>query len=160
MKRIAILFILCVFILVSCGKAEPKTNYKTDISVDSISSKIIENAKDVLLTEADENYVALNVPIETSLAEDFVIYISTTANANLIGVFKAASEENAEKLLTQSKEYLQTLEDNWMSDYLPEELPKIQNAVCQKFGIYVTFIVLDDAPRDNAIKDVENMLKK
>ncbi|MBE6670783.1 MAG: DUF4358 domain-containing protein [Ruminococcaceae bacterium] len=160
MKRIFAIFLLCIILLVSCGKSTENTNYKTDITVEKITQKIFETAENIPLTKADEGYVALNIPIEISLAEEFEIYISTTSNANLIGVFKATSEENADKLLTQSQEYLQSLEDNWMSDYLPEELPKIQNAVCKKFGLYVTFIVLDDASRDNAISDVENMLKK
>ena len=160
MKKIISILFLCILLLVSCQKKSQTTDYKTDVSVDNISAKILENAKDVLITEADEGYIALNIPIETSLTEDYAVYISTTANANLIGVFKATTEENADKILKQSKEYLQNLEDNWMSDYLPEELPKIQNAVCEKFGRYVTFIVLDDANRDNAINDVQKLLKK
>ena len=160
MKRILPLFLICILLLVSCGNNTENADFKTDVSVSEITQTIFSNTENVLLTKADENYVALNIPVEISLAEDFEIYISTTSNANLIGVFKATSEENAEKLLSQSKEYLKDLEDNWMSDYLPEELPKIQNAVCKKFGLYITFMVLDDTPRDKSIVDVENLLKK
>ena len=55
---------------------------------------------------------------------------------------------------------LEKLEANWMSEYLAEELPKIQNAVCKKCGLYVTFLILEDDARTAAATEFENMLKQ
>ena len=160
MKKFVSILLLITLCLVSCAEKTTNENYKTDVSVESLSSMIYEKTNDSSLTLADDGWVALNIPIELSLASESDIYISTTGKADLFGVFKANSETDAEKLLEQSEDYLEKLEANWMSEYLAEELPKIQNAVCKKCGLYVTFLILEDDARTAAATEFENMLKQ
>lgn len=155
-----ILVTLCIF-ATACktDQSEDNTSYKTDVSVSTISEMILSKANISTLSVADEGWVALNIPIDLTLCESAEVYINTTGSSDLFGVFKATSPENADKLLNEAEEYLTELEENWMSEYLAEELPKIQNSVAQKNGLYVTFLILDDEARDASAKEIENMLK-
>ena len=160
MKRILILLLTLLMFLTACGKTTDTAQYKTDVTVTALSEKMtakIDNAKD--LTLADEGWVALNIPVDLALCQESTVYINTTGKTDIIGIFKAKTEADAEKLLNQSEAYLDKLEANWMSEYLAEELPKIENAVAKKCGLYVTFLVLDEEPRNNAANEFEAMLK-
>ncbi len=161
MKKIAALLLLCTIILVSCNKKidEPKAEYKTDVKVSEIADKYVEILDNPALTAVDEGWVALNLEIDTTLCEEYVVYLNTTGASDLFGIFKATSEENADKLLEQSQKHLVQMKENWMSEYLPEEFPKIENAECQKTGLYVTFLVLDDVQRTDCASAFENAIK-
>ena len=145
--------------LTSCAKTENK-DYKADVSVDDISTKICEKVSLNTLIKADKEWIAFNIPIDTSSCEEFTVYISANGESNLFGVFKANSEKTAETLHKQTQTYLENMENNWMSEYLPEELPKIQNAVTERCGLYVCFIILDDDLRNDAKNVFTEMLTK
>lgn len=160
MKKLFIVLLALTICLVSCGKTEDTTSYKTDVPVTDLSQKMTANIDNINdLTRADEGWVALNIPVDLTLCTESIVYINTTGKTDIIGVFKASSEADADKLLEQSEDYLEKLEANWMSEYLAEELPKIENAIAKKCGLYVTFLVLDDTARDNAESEFINALK-
>ena len=160
MKKIIAVLLLCALCLVGCSKKEePTNNYKTDISSEALAEKVLSCANIASLSKADKAYIELQVEIETSVCEEAIVYISSIGKADHFGIFKADSLENAEKILEQSNQYLEKLEKSWMSDYSPEELPKLENAVTKQFGVYVTFIILEDSARDASLKEIENMLK-
>ncbi|MBQ4116845.1 MAG: DUF4358 domain-containing protein [Clostridia bacterium] len=163
MKRLISILLICVVCLMSCSTKENKadeTNYKNDVKVSEISSKILEVADISALTVADDGWVALNIPLDLSLCEESSVYIHTAGSSDMFGVFKATSIENAEKFLADTETFLENLEENWMSEYLAEEFPKIENAVAKRCGLYVTFLILDNDIRTAAETEFENMLKQ
>ncbi len=162
MKKLISLLLICVICLVSCASTNKNiddTAYKTDVKVSEISAKICEKANTSSLTRANEGWVALNIPIDLSLCEESDVYINATGSSDLFGIFKATSYENAKKLLEETEAYLTSLEENRMSEYLAEELPKIENAIAKKCGLYITFFVLEDDARNAAEAEFTEMLK-
>lgn len=159
MKKIFCLFLIILCFLVSCQKKEEEATYKTDVSAVNIASSVFDTIKLETLTKADNGWIALNIPVDSSLYSECTVYLSTTGAADHFGIFKADSKENAEKILKQSEKYLTDLEENWMSEYLPEELPKVQKSVCKRLGQYVFFLVLDEDVKISAEKAIEEMLK-
>ena len=159
MKKIIPLLLLCIILLASCGSSKSKTEYKTDVSVDEIAKSILDVTNIDTLSQADEGWVALNIPIDLALCEESAIFVNTTSSSDMFGVFKASSEENANMLYDQAKAYLKNLKDNWMSEYLADQFPKIENAVAKKCGLYVTFLIFDDNVRDNAEKEFVSALE-
>lgn len=163
MKKIISILLVCVICLVSCSTTEKKpndNNYRDDVQVSAISSKFLEIANISALTQADDGWIALNIPLDMSLCEESVVYIHTEGSSDMFGVFKATSIENAKHFLSDTEMFLETLEENWMSEYLAEEFPKIENAVAKRCGLYVTFLVFDNDVRTNAETEFEDMLKK
>lgn len=160
MKKIVltILIIIAFITLAACGDT---AEYKDDVTVDEIADSfnaVITNAS--IMTKADESFIALNFDIDTSLCDEYVIYIPTSSNADHYGVFKANSKENVDKLVDDIEAYLQMRRDTWMSEYLPEEYPKVENAVCKTAGLYVTFLVLDDTSRSSSVAAFNQTLSK
>ncbi|MBR5322827.1 MAG: DUF4358 domain-containing protein [Clostridia bacterium] len=163
MKKLFSILLICVICLVSCAKNEntlADNDYLNDVDVSVITQKLLETVNIPALTKADEGWVALNIPIDTSLCDECAVYIHTEGSSDMFGVFKASSTENAKKLLSDAESYLSTLEKNWMSEYLAEEFPKIENATAKRCGLYVTFLILDDNTRNSAESEFENVLKK
>ena len=160
MKKFISALLLCVVCLVGCGQTETKANYKTDVKTEDIANKILEAVNIDTLTLADNGWVALNISIDLSLCDESAVYINTTSSSDMFGVFKASSEENADKLLDEAKAYLKNLKDNWMSEYLADQFPKIENAVAKKCGLYITFLIFDDTARTSAETEFVNMLKE
>ena len=160
MKKILSIALVCLLFLVSCGGNESSSvSYKTDVELKTLTDIIYDASGNNDLTVADAGWVALNIPVDLSLCSESAIYISSTGTADMFGVFKANSEEDAEKLFGQSEDYLETLEANWMSEYLAEELPKIQNAKAIKCGLYVTFIIIDENSVNTAADNFKAALK-
>jgi len=158
--------LLIAVIILTCSlfgcKKEEETNtpdtVRNDVSVEDLSTKILNEVSIDLLSPAGESYITLNIDIDLSLCEGYAVYINPTGTADAIGIFKASTEENAEKLLTQSKDYVKLLKDTWMTEYLPEEKAKLEKAVCKKMGSYVIYAILDDAARNAAIESFEKAL--
>ena len=150
MKKILSILLLCVMCLASCGGAETKTEYKTDVSVNDISAKIIEVSKNETLIQAEADWIVLNTPFDPSLCDEYSIYISTTSSSDMFGVFKASTEENADIIADEAKNYLEDLKNNWMSEYNQDEFPKVENAIVKKCGLYITFFIFEDEIRENA----------
>ena len=157
MKKFTIFLIICIMILASCSDKNNIT-YTNDVDIKDLSTKITSEITLSSIIEADENWIALNLPINTTLCDEYIVNISIDGKADIIGLFKANSEENAYKLLEQTNSYLDLLKENWLSEYSPEELPKIESSISNICGNYVYFIVLDDTNRETTKQIIEDEL--
>ena len=160
MKKIFALILIMTICLVACSKNnETKSNYLTNVDCNDLADIVLNNAPDISFTQAEEAYVQLNISVDTSLCDDYIVYISQTGSADLFGIFKANSLENAEKVLEMADKYLENLEKNFMSEYQPDELPKVKNAVAKQFGNYVVFTVLEESQKTLSLQEIESALK-
>ncbi len=157
MKRFVSVIFLCIILLSSCSNKKTQ-EYRQDVSIDDISNEVLSIVDSSSMTEADESWISLNLPFNTSLCQDYSVYISLAGSADIVGLFKTDSEENASTILSQCNNYLSSLEKNWLSEYSPEELPKIQTAVSKKCGNYVYFLVLDETEIQSAEKAIEQLI--
>lgn len=159
MKRLFSILLLCTIFLAGCGTTETEQSFKTDVAVSELSAQMTTASGIENLMEADQSWVALNVEMDPDNWEESKILISAEGSADMMGIFKATDIESAEAALAEAEDYIQKLEDNWMTEYLPEELPKIQNAVCKRNGLYVTFIIFEDSARNSALEKFDSILK-
>ena len=160
MKKLLALILIITICLVSCSKnTENQNNYLTNVDCKTLADIVLNNTQDISFTQAEEAYVELNISVDTSLCDDYTVYISQTGSADLFGIFKANSLENADKVLEMAEEYLENLEKNFMSEYQPDELPKVKNAVAKQFGTYVIFTVLEEDQKNLSLQEIETTLK-
>lgn len=160
MKKLLSILVICTILLCSCGEKTAPQNYKSDVKVSDLTSKICETVDIPYLTSTGEAWIALNVSMDLSLCTEYDVFINTTDTSDCFGVFKASSEENAEKLFKQAKDHLKSLIDNNMSEYEASQLPKLEKAIAKKCGLYVTFMIFEDDARNAAESQFTDMLKK
>lgn len=145
--------------LFSCGKqatdkaSENDDKYRSDVKVSDIEARYNELLEGTAISKAEEGYIAVMMTdIDTSLCEEYVIYLPSGGNADQYGIFKATSEENAVKLKESIEKYLEGLKTGWMVEYSPDEFTKLENAECKTNGLYVTYCVLNTEKR-SAVSD-------
>ncbi len=89
---------------------------------------------------------------EGNVAEIFVYSSSTMSTAEEVAIFMAEDEESVAYIEEMIDLRLQSLQFAF-EDYIPEEMPKIENAKVITNGLYVALIVADDT---SAVEDVFN----
>ncbi len=151
-KRIVslVLAVVAIFCLASCKGEEAKSPAVKDV-VTAISEST-EFAELVALN--DDNIATRYYGIDLEAIEEYeVLVCGTGARTDEIAVFKMKEQDDVEDMREVVLERKQELYDRFV-DYIPEEAPKVNNAVISSKGKYVYFIVCDD--HKAAKKAVEN----
>lgn len=154
MKKTA--FILAVVIMISlfsaCGGSGAK-----DPGFETVANGISAASGLSGLIEVDANYIANMLKLgEGDYAECKVMLSNTGTSIDEYGVFRGSDEEQAKAIETALNDYLQFRLSVWMEEYLPEELPKLQNAKVTAEGCYVMYAIVSDSVRaqvDSAFAD-------
>ena len=140
-KRIVslVLAVFTIFCLTACGGSA-----KTP-AVNDVANAIRESAEfSELAALNDDNIASRYYGIDLEAIEEYeVLVCGTGAQADEIAVFKMKSQDDVEDMREVVVERQEELYDRFV-DYVPEEAPKIQNAVISSKGKYVYFIVCSD----------------
>lgn len=159
-KRISLILALALMLslLAACGGG----GYRDDVSMTTL-----ENAVDSALggagsmIQAPASYVESTIKLTDADFEESCIKLDSQGiNINEYGIFKTADKSAAKALETKLKDYLQYRLDIWMPEYMPEELPKLENATVTVAGNYLMYSILDDSGRDAVASAFEDALKK
>ena len=148
MKRsisLLLLACLCLGLLCACGGGEI-SDYRTDVAVADIAAKVDEAiGTGDNMAAVDANYVLNRVKLDTDDYESFVMKVNAFgANVDEYGIFKAKDADQAKEIAAAVDAYLQYRNETWMTEYMPEERPKMEAASYETAGLYVMFAVLWD----------------
>ena len=150
--------VIMIFAAVSCGGG-----YKNDVPLKTLTDAALAKVPvDGGYITADEDFMEFNFEGHEYAAEYGVFYAAnTSANINELGVLRADSAENAQKLFEATEKYLEDRLESWMGaiNYTPDEHPKMENAKCKLFGNYVVYTILTVEDRNAVIDAVESLLK-
>jgi 3D (Asp-Asp-Asp) domain-containing protein len=169
MKTKIISLVLCacalVTLLSACGSKE--SNVRDDVPTADIAAAIGAAAGLTEgMMEAPDTYVSVNMEPEmgvtiADLSDDYTVFMNVTSvNINEYGVFKAKDADSAATLKTALDAYLKYRDESWMHTYLPEEYPKLENAVTTAAGNYVIYTILGETEAAAAKSAFEEALKK
>jgi hypothetical protein len=153
-KNIALLIVLAcaLFVLASCGG-----DAANDVPVSDIAQSVdtaIGNEGDMIAV--DETYISGSMKMDVSNFEEYTVKINGYGvNIDEYGVFKGADKEQTEKIADAVKAYL----DMRMTEYMPEEFPKLENAEYRTVGNYVMYAILSDENKASAFSAFEESLK-
>ena len=108
------------------------------------------------MTDMDSAGACRFYDVDTDWVADAAAYIGSGATAESMAVLEAADTDAAGSIA----EALRTFTDSWIagySDYKPEEVPKLENAVLEQSGSYVVFCVAADYDAaETAVHDLLN----
>jgi len=133
--------VLALCLLAGCGN---KTAYEPEMSsiVTAVDAAI---GNDGSMVAVDEDYIKGSMKMDVSDYADYTVKINAVGvNIDEYGVFKGADSGQAKEIKTAVDDYLQMREDTWMTEYMPEEFPKLQAAEVWTEGNYVMYAILGD----------------
>ncbi len=146
MKRIIIFVLLTGMLLFSC---QDQSNQQVDVA--SAAENIVSAlAWDDELALVDDQVASSVYSIPDGL-EDVALYLSSGATAEEVAVFSFSSEDKAKEMEQNLKSRIDS-QIAGFSDYVPDEVPRLESAVIYRSGRYVAFCVSGD---ENAQKEVE-----
>ncbi len=161
MKRILIP-LLTLIMLVSCSK-EPV--YRDDLSAETVASEIAESLPDSAgLIRYSEEDIAFYLEIPPELSEERCVMVQTNSvSIDEIGVFHAVDAQSADKIEELLEEYFDRsgeTKEEWLRDYIPGEIRKIEEAEILHRGRYVIYLILGKADRRIAGENIEKILSE
>lgn len=160
MKKTVILTICLTLLLAVFAGCGGSANVRDDVDVEAISSAVDAAIGAETITNAPDTYVS-TWKIDVSGCSEYVIKINSYGvNIDEYGILKASDASRVSSVKKAAEDYLQHRKDVWMSEYMPEEYPKLDNAQVKTLGNYVMYAILDDADRDAAFVAFETALKK
>lgn len=141
--RKRVVFICLVFtaiaLLCSCQSKDP-TNGKTPQPND-IAAEIVEKGEFPEMLEMDVDIVQRKYSLDRALLEDCSVYIcSSGAQADEVAVFKAADAGAAKKIKKSVEKRAETIYTDFV-DYVPGEIPKVDDHIIIVKGSYVFFVI-------------------
>jgi hypothetical protein len=153
-----IILLICLMALNACGKS---ASYANNVSVSAIADSVDAaiGKDDGSLVSVDESYISGSMQMDVSGVSDYVVKINAYgANIDEYGIFKGADTAQTKELASAVESYLQMRNDTWMTEYMPEEHPKMESASYVTVGNYVMYAILDDDVKQTAFDTLESCL--
>lgn len=154
--------ILACLCLVFCS-CQPSgfTDALSCIDISKTLTAEISGASEFSSCTAEELEYMLGEPVYFD--DHAVLYSTDGTNVSEIGVLHASDRKNAQQLLRSVELYLERLKEeksDFLRNYAPEELSKLEGASVGKYGNYVIFTVLPRQESQLVLNKALNMLKK
>ena len=92
-----------------------------------------------------------------------IIYSKDSTDIAELGILHAANEETVTKLFEEAKLYIKNLQEQkreFLNNYSPEEVKKLNSAEVRCFGNYIIFTVSDPDDKNYVFSKAEELLKK
>ena len=157
-KWVGFILIAASLFITACSSEK----YSDDVSCRELSS-IVAELDGAEYSEYGEEYITFFLE-DSEAAEDFCVLYTTEVNdINEIGFFRAASNESAEELYEELRDYLEDKREGeraFVGSYAPEELPKLDGGQVKRFGRYVVYAIADADMRGEIFDDVKARLEK
>ena len=148
---------LLLLFICSCGASD----YANDVGVESIDTR----AKEALALNggyynADSDFMTFTFHDPEYVDAYAVTFAQTSTDISEYGIFHVSESDKVDDMVALAEGYLESYKANWMTNYLAEEYPKIENAQVRAFGCYVVYSILDENATDRLHETVEQMLAK
>ena len=161
MKKCLIpVLILLVLLLVGCSGGKDSA-YKDDVAVADLAAAVDASIDSEALIAMEDSYLRNAMQLDPEAFGEYAVKINSKGvNIDEYGIFKAPKGGSAEDVQKAAQGYLQLRLDTWMPEYMPQELPKLENASVKVCGNYVMYAILGDEAADAAFAAFEDALTK
>lgn len=146
-KKLLGLMAVCVMIAAFTGCTAKSTTYDIEELHDTISS---EGAFSDVLSPITPEIAQALYGYDVADVANCAVSCSTGATTEEIAIFECADEDAASRVFEVAKNRVQTQKTAYES-YAPLEIPKLDDAVVNKTGNYVIYIVSNDSAKINEL---------
>lgn len=141
-KASVVLLLLLSLTLAACSKkSEEQTEWNLTELTDQLKSKI--SYTDQLETMDPDLMGYLFPAIDTADVKEQIIYVSTGSTAEEIAAFEAVDDEAAKRIEDGLKARVAAQTESF-TDYVPEEVKRLEDALIVRNGSYVILSVSGD----------------
>ena len=159
-KRYFIAVLLLVLLLAGCSGGE-ESPYKNDVAVSDLAAAVDASLSNPDLIAMQDSYLTNAMQLDPAAFAEYAVKINSKGiNIDEYGIFKAPDAKSVEDTQEAAEGYLQFRLDTWMSEYMPEELPKLEEAQVKVCGEYVMYAILSDEDAEDAFAAFESALAK
>ena len=150
---LVLVLILACGLLTACGSGSGSSSKAADFDVTALSDELLASDafSDILSAVSNDTALMLYSLTSDQVAECSVC-CSTGATAEEIAVFKATGEDAAKEIETAMKTRVDNQNQSFVN-YVPEEIPKLDKAIIVRNGLYVAYVVANDADAAQTIVD-------
>ena len=162
-KKLIIVGIIMLIALIFQGCSEKEISY-------SLTCKELSNEleSEILVPDGEfKEYTTEELRFLFSSPELFddicIVYSTDSTDVCEIGVLYASNEENAKVLFEDTKNYIKSIQEQkseFLRNYSPAELSKLNSAEARKYGNYIVFAIADMDDKNNLFKKAEDVLSK
>jgi hypothetical protein len=138
-----VVFVFMILTLSACGAENTKINIE-ELSADLISNVEFADEMTLINEKTVESLYNINYAISQQ------VYISSGATAEEVAVFELKDGNDADKALDAVNQRIETQKQDFKT-YIPEEIPKLENAIVKKVGQYVIVCISDGDEADEII---------
>ena len=154
MKKIVIALLAVCLIAAAFTACAPEIE-TAEYDLEKLATKIKDSgAFSDILSPIDDSIVPTLYGVYAADVEDVVVFCSTGATTEEIGIFKCVSEEAAQRVEEAAAKRIIS-QKNLYESYAPAEPPKLDDAVVKTEGLYVFYIVSVDTPKVEAVLDAK-----
>lgn len=146
--------------LVSCSQKE----YSDNITCHSLASTLRQEASvpEGEFAEYGDEEITLLFP-NTAYNDICILYSKDATDITELGILHAQNEETAKAVLEDVKNYIKNLQEEkreFLRNYSPAELEKLNAAEARQFGNYVIFTVAQANEKNLIFSKAANTLTK
>lgn len=151
--------LLACLLLVSCSSGTSEVTYADDVAVSQLSEAVDQAVAMDSLIAMDENYLKNAMQLDPSQFADYTVKLNGMGiTIDEYGIFQAKDADSVAEVTQLAEDYLQFRLDNWMSEYLPEEFPKLEEAQVETYGTYVVYTIMSEETAQLAFDAVADVL--
>lgn len=153
------LIITVILTLAACGSKPIK--YKNDVSLSAVAEAVtaaLPNATEMV--EVPETYVSAIMDIDTSNFTEFKVFKQVTGTViDEYGIFKVTDSGYIDTAIAALNGYIEVTKNSSMiSEYMAEEMPKLDAAEVKSMGEYVIFCILSEEAKTDLFAAVSDIL--
>lgn len=142
MKKASLLLLAVCFIMaLSAGCSSHEKVYDVNLLADSLEDS---GAFSDILSEVDIKIAAALYGFDEADVAESKLLCSTGATTEEIGIFKCVDKAAAARVLAFAQKRVESQRTAYES-YAPAEMPKLDEAIVEQKGVYVFYIVSNDA---------------
>ena len=158
---IAVLFCSLACIFVSCSQDK----HSSSLSCFEISSAL---AREISVpggefSQYSSDDIKFFFPDSSNYTDACISYSTDSTDVAEIGVLRSANEESAKALYEEVKNHIKNLQEQkreFLRNYSPNELQKLNSAQARRFGEFVVYTVSDPKDQENLFAKAEELFTK
>lgn len=147
MKKPSLILAISILIIAALLSGCAQKGKTADYNLAELSAKLEKSgAFSDILSPVEADVAAQFYGIEPGDIAECSVLCSTGATTEEIGLFKCVSEDAARKVKAAADKRVESQRTAYES-YAPKEMPKLDDAIVVQDGVYVFYIVANDASK-------------